>query len=289
VPDLSTTAPPSVAPFLLCPAAAFGQPVCRLGLATRGDSELAEGDVRHAIDRGVNFLNWPGVESGTDDALCRAVAGLGRRREGVVVCAQFEARTAADAAGELRSILAALQTDFIDVLTFYFVEERAEWDELTGPGGALGYCRSAQKDGAVRRLGLTTHQRPLAAEVARSGLVDLLMIRYNAAHRGAEEDVFPITDAIGLPVIAYTALRWGALLRPTPADPAGYVPPGAAAWYRFVLQSPSVAVVLAAPHNRAELEEDLTVLTACGPLSPEGFEQLAVHGRRVRRYAGAFP
>ena len=62
------------------------------------------------------------------------------------------------------------------------------------------------------------------------------MIRYNAAHRGAEREVFPVTDALGLPVIAYTALRWGGLLRPTPDDPPGFVVPPAPAWYRFVLQ-----------------------------------------------------
>ena len=141
----------------------------------------------------------------------------------------------------------------------------------------------------VRRLGLTTHQRGLAAEAARSGLLDALMIRYNAAHRGAEREVFPVTDALGLPVIAYTALRWGALLRPTPDDPPGFVVPPAPAWYRFVLQSPAVAVALMAPHDRAELEEDLTVLDAIGPLPADEYERLAEHGRRVRRHAGGFP
>ena len=106
-------------------------------------------------------------------------------------------------------MLAALRTDYLDVLTFYYVEEPAEWSHLAGPGGALEYCRAARRDGVVRRLGLTTHQRPLAAEAARSGLLDALMIRYNAAHRGAEREVFPVTDALGLPVIAYTALALG--------------------------------------------------------------------------------
>ena len=36
--------------------------------------------------------------------------------------------------------------------------------------------------------------------------------------------------------------------------------PRAPDWYRFVLQSASVAVALTAPHTRAELDEDLTVL-----------------------------
>ena len=144
-------------------------------------------------------------------------------------------------------------------MTFYYVEEPEEWEELCGPGGALAYCRAARRDGLVRLLGLTTHQRTLAAQVARSGRLDLLMIRYNAAHRGAETAIFPVTDALGMPVIAYTALRWGALLRPTPDDPPGFVVPPAPDWYRFVLQSPSVTVALMAPHDRTELEEDLAV------------------------------
>src|SRR5207302_6869223 len=141
--------------------------------------------------------------------------------------------------------------------TFYYVEERAEWEQIAGPGGALAFCRAAQRAGEVRLLGLTSHQRPLAAAIAQSGLLDLLMIRYNAAHRGAERDVFPVTDALGLPVIAYTALRWGALLRATPDDPSGFKVPRAADCYRFVLQHPAVAVTLSAPRSRAELEEDL--------------------------------
>src|SRR5262249_2510250 len=142
--------------------------------------------------------------------------------------------------------------------------------------------------GLVRRLGVTSHQRKLAAQMAESGLLDLLMIRYNAAHRGAERDVFPVTQALGLPVIAYTAQRWGALVRPTPDDPSGFSVPSAPAWYRFVLQHPAVAVALAAPGSRPELEEDLQVLDAAGPLSDAEYAALAAHGERVRRNAGRF-
>jgi predicted aldo/keto reductase-like oxidoreductase len=278
-------------PFLSLPAQVLGKPVCRLGLASRGGSSLRPDDVLDAFERGVNFLNWPGEADtpGGPDALSEAIATLGHRRESVVVCVQFGARKADEAADELRSILSTLRSDYVDVLTFYYVEHREEWRSLASPGGALEYCRAAKRDGVIRRLGVTSHQRPLAAEMARSGLLDALMIRYNAAHRGAEREVFPVTDALGLPVIAYTALRWGALLQPTPEDPPGFVVPPAPAWYRFVLQSPAVAVALMAPNDRAELEEDLTVLDAIGPLPADEYERLAEHGRRVRRHAGGFP
>jgi predicted aldo/keto reductase-like oxidoreductase len=217
------------------------------------------------------------------------VADLGARREDVVVCVQFGARTAVDAADELRSVLVALGSDYVDVITFYYVETADEWAEITAPGGALDYCRQAQRAGQVRRLGLTTHWRPLAVQVARSGVMDVLMIRNNAAHRGAEQEVFPAAAATGLSVIAYTAQRWGALTGPTPDDPPGFAVPPAPAWYRFALQLPAVTVVLAAPHTRAELDEDLTVLDATGPLPDDEYQRLAEHGLRVRRHAGRFP
>jgi aryl-alcohol dehydrogenase-like predicted oxidoreductase len=274
--------------FLVTPA--FGVPVCRLGLASYGRTALTPDDVLTAVDCGITFLNWQGLaEAQTDgDPFPAAVCALGSLRPAVVVCAQFGARTAADAATELQAALAALGTDYIDVLTLYYVERADEWNEITAPDGALRYLQDAKRDGIVRRIGITSHQRTLAAEIARSSLIDALMIRYNAAHRGAERDVFPVTEPLGLPVIAYTALRWGALPQPTPADPPGFTVPRPPAWYRFVLQQAAVAVTLTAPQTRAELDENLLVLDAGGPLTDEEYATLAAHGERVRRHAGGF-
>jgi predicted aldo/keto reductase-like oxidoreductase len=259
--------------------------VCRLGLATRGGTRLTADDVLYALERGVNFFNWCGVPDGLRDA----IANLGPGRREAIVCVQFEARTAQEAADELRHLLNELHTDYLDVLTFYYVEEPAEWQQLIGKGGALEFCRQAQRGGQVRLIGLTTHQRPLAAEAARSGLIDLLMIRYNASHRGAEDEIFPVAASRSMPVVVYTCLRWGALLRQTPDDPPGFLVPRAPDWYRFVLQNPSVWVALMAPDNRAELEDNLKILQSPAPLTAAEYDRLAAHGRRVRKHAGSFP
>src|SRR5262249_53240876 len=161
--------------------------------------------VRFALDRGVNFLNW----CGSPDGLSETVASLGQRRRAVVVCVQFEARTADGAGRGLDPIPRTLGPDYLDVPPFYFVGARGEWEQIIGKGGALEACRRAKDQGRVRMLGLTSHQRRLAARWARTGLLDMLMIRYNAAHRGAETDVFPTTVGLGMPVVTYTALRWG--------------------------------------------------------------------------------
>ena len=279
------------AAFMTRPEREFGKPVCRLGLASHGRTAITAGDVLHAVSRGINFLNWSGFAEGPpeDEAFPDAVAALGPRRDDVAVCVQFAARTAGEAATELRSVLAAIRSDYVDVLTLYYVERADEWEVLSGPGGVVEYLRAARADGVVRRVGVTSHQRTLAATMAASGLLDCVMVRYNAAHRGAEREVFPVTTARGLPVIAYTALRWGALPRRTPDDPPGFIPPPAPAWYRFALQQPAVSVVLSAPHTRAELDEDLGVLAATGPMPAEEYAALAAHGERVRAHAGRFP
>ncbi|MEE2737382.1 MAG: hypothetical protein VX435_04095, partial [Planctomycetota bacterium] len=121
------------------------------------------------------------------------------------------------------------------------------------------------------------------------GKLDALMIRYNAAHRGAEQDVFPITDQIQIPVITYTGLRWGALMKSTPADPTGFVPPSAAMWYRFVISHPSVSISLMAPNTREELESNLTIIDNWEGLTHDEYQLMVNHALRVRQHAGHFP
>src|SRR4051812_49023499 len=163
---------PVVHPFLVTPA--FGFPACRLGLASYGPTALTPDDIQAALGRGVSFLNWAGLDEWPPDGdpFVPAVASLGPARSSVAVCAQFGARDAASAAGQLRSLLATLRTDYVDALTLYYVERAEEWEQIVAPGGALGYLRDAQRDGVVRRIGVTSHQRALAAEMARSGLLD---------------------------------------------------------------------------------------------------------------------
>lgn len=259
--------------------------VLRLGLATRGNTSLEADDVHEAIARGVNWLNW----CGHADGLCEAVRELGPRRSEVVVAVQFSARTKTEARVELNETLRALGTDYLDVVTYYYVERDAEWEQIIGSGGSAVTLEAARRDGVVRAIGLTSHQRPLAAKWARTGRLDLLMIRYNAAHRGAEHDVFPVARSLSLPVVAFTCQRWGALCRSTPEDPPGAQPPAPREWYRFVLSCPDVAVALMAPNGRAELEENLSLLDDWRACSAEDWEEMAAHGDRVKRHAGAFP
>jgi predicted aldo/keto reductase-like oxidoreductase len=292
-------------------------PVCRLGLATRGNTHLRAEDVEYAIERGVNYLNW----CGKPDGMSQAVAGLGRRRD-VAVAVQFQARTARAAEHEFSCILKELRSDFVDIATLYYVESEEEWRQLIAPGGVWELLARFKSQGALRMIGLTSHQRGLAAGWAQEAVgqadgspgvadkprengraaqetgwagghpgdyrLDMLMVRYNAAHRGAESEVFPVSTARHMPVVTYTGLRWRALLDPTPQDPPGFRPPRAADCYRFCLSSPAVAVALMAPGERRQLEENLGLLEDWRAAEPCEAQQLLAHGDRVHRHASEF-
>ena len=98
------------------------------------------------------------------------------------------------------------------------------------------------------------------------GYPDGGMIRYNAAHPGAEKDIFPHLGTRQPSVVAYTATSWRALLR----TPRSWTerPATAGDCYRFCLSSPHVDVVLTGPKTEAELDENLAALEK-GPLSAE--------------------
>jgi diketogulonate reductase-like aldo/keto reductase len=198
--------------------------VCRLGLATRGNTALEPEDVLHAIDCGVNYLNW----CTHPDGMSAAVRQLGPRRKDVFVAAQLYAHTAAEAEREMAGYLAEMQTDYLDALTYYYLEDEYEWKTILSKNGAMPLLEKMKTAGTVR---VTSHQRTFAAGLANTGRLDCLMIRYNAAHRGAETEIFPITEALAIPVISYTGVRWGALLEPNPDSlPFSPASPSSAQW-----------------------------------------------------------
>jgi hypothetical protein len=106
-------------------------------------------------------------------------------------------------------------------------------------------------------------------------------VRYNAAHPGAEREVFPHLAAVAEPpgVVAYTATRWGALLDRRLID-AGERVPTAADCYRFALSDPRVSLCLSGPKNAAELDDALIALER-GPLPADELEWMRRVGKQV--------
>jgi aryl-alcohol dehydrogenase-like predicted oxidoreductase len=144
-----------------------------------------------------------------------------------------------------------------------------------------------RESGVVRAVGTSTHNRKYAGELARDSILDALMIRYNAAHPGAEQDIFPHLEARKPLVITYTTTSWRQLLKPIkgikmpPFPGEEPVPPLTPEMcYRFVLSSPHVHVALTGPKTGVQLEQNFKSVEQ-GPLSPEVDEWVRQYGREV--------
>jgi hypothetical protein len=122
--------------------------------------------------------------------------------------------------------------------------------------------------------------------LAEDSPLDLLMIRYNAAHPGAEREIFPHLDTRKPAVIAYTATSWRKLLK-RPKGWQGRVPT-AGDCYRFCLTNSHVDVVLCGPASRQQLDENLAALHK-GPLSEEEMSWMRAFGRVVHDGPSALP
>jgi aryl-alcohol dehydrogenase-like predicted oxidoreductase len=142
---------------------------------------------------------------------------------------------------------------------------------------AVERLRDSQR---VRFVGVTSHNRPFLGEMARrnDAPFDVLQVRYNAAHRGAESEVFRGLSADRPGISTYTATRWGKLLKGKHMPP-GHEPMTAAECYRFALSNPSVDLCLAGPRTEEEMIQGLEAL-AQGPLEPEEMER----ARRIGDY-----
>ncbi len=167
----------------------------------------------------------------------------------------------------------ALGVESIDVFHLFWVQ--AHW-YVTGK--TWPEMRRLKEQGRARALGISCHDRPMARSLVDELGLDMLMIRYNAAHRGAEKEIFSTLDPTERPaIVSYTATRWGKLLKP--AKSLG--PMSAPECYRFALGHPSVDVALSGAKSFEELRENaLGVLE--GPLPPERLVEVKSFGDAVR-------
>src|SRR5262245_40111555 len=135
-----------------------------------------------------------------------------------------------------------------------------------------------REEGKVRAIGVSIHDRPRAGKLAESSPLDLLMIRYNAAHPGAEKDIFPHLREGKPSIMAYTGTAWRRLLKKPKAWDGAAMSAGDC--YRFQLSSPHVDVALTGPASWAQMEENLAGLEK-GPLTPDEATWMREYGRVV--------
>ena len=237
-----------------------GLNVHRLGLsATYRPSKKA---IYKAIDEGVNFF----FAYGFDTQMTKTMRDVmkGKRENFVIATGAYNMLIGhPNFQRSLEKRLMQFQTDYIDIFLYLGVTKPKHLTEKDREE-----LQNILDDGKVKAIGMSCHDRKFAGQMAADGVMNSLMIRYNAAHRGAEKDIFPHLAEHNPGIIGYTATRWRYLLRRPKSMPKDGRIPTAGECYRFVLSNPHIHVCLTAPSNIKQMDKNLADIKK-GPLSDD--------------------
>jgi aryl-alcohol dehydrogenase-like predicted oxidoreductase len=163
---------------------ADGVSVGRLGLG--GTSDTTPQLVDRAYRSGVDYFF---TYSAAFDGMIQGLSTLGRRhREQIVIAAGDEDRNPDALTRKRDHLLGLFDTSFLDI---FFVEYVSPDDKPDEVRIALDLVSKWKEAGIIRYVGASVHDRGIAGDLAESGQIDVLMHRYNMAHRKSEKSVLP--------------------------------------------------------------------------------------------------
>lgn len=237
--------------------------VSRIGISSSFGAE--EEVYEEALNRGCNYFNWGTFIKGRSTPFrqfVRRATAAGKREHLVIGLLSYShSRFLGDIF--LNSALKQLGVEYVDGLLLGYYPKRP-------PQRILDWAQRAKEKGLVRAIGLTTHNRNLVSTLASENFIDYFHIRYNAVHRGAENDIFPKIKEKSIGLVSFTATAWGKLLSGKKMA-KGVEPPSAGDCYRFVLARPEIDSCMMGVKNLSMLRQNLDALEK----GPMGEEELA--------------
>ena len=226
-----------------------GLRVSRLGIGS--SYGVCARTICRAFDQGINYLYWGTYRTEEMAAGIRQLAP--HHRDEIVVVVQSYSRLGWLMKKTFQHGLGRLGLDHADVLLLG-LRNRPPAERIMQAAADLN------RAGLVRHLAISAHHRPMFRTYIDDPRFDIIQVRYNAVHPGAEQDVFPhLPDTGGPGVTTYTATCWGQLLAPE-LIPPGEPLPRASDCYRFVLSHPKVHLCMCGPANDAQMDEAIAAL-----------------------------
>jgi len=246
-----------------------GLNVRKMGIGA--DAGVTAKALEWAFEQGVNYFYW-----GTrrKKGMKTAIRNLAPQwREKMVIALQTYDYTGLALEHTFAAGLRQLRIDYADVFILGMRNKPI-------PRHILDRACALKDKGLVKHLCVSAHNRLAYEHHLAGNIFDLIMVRYNPAHKGAEAEVFPLLPQDGRPgVICYNSTRWGHLFDPR-WTPEGEKTPCPVDLYRYALSNPNVDMVLTAPQTMEELKENLRTLD-CRPVTDEERGWLERVGRHV--------
>jgi predicted aldo/keto reductase-like oxidoreductase len=246
--------------------------VSRIGISSSYGADQAV--YEEAFDRGCTYFTWGTFIKGRSASFKKFIQGVtssgNRERLSIGLLSYSHSSFLGDIF--LQSALKNLGVEYLDGLLLGYYSNRP-------PQRILDWAMEAKEKGLVRAVGITTHNRDLVPRLAAENILDYFHIRYNAAHRGAEQDIFEKINPMSVGLVSFTATCWGKLMEQKKM-PAGVMSPTAGDCYRFVLAREEIDCCMMGVKNLAMLRQNLAELEK-GPMTLDELSRMREIGDRI--------
>lgn len=273
-----------------------------LGLG--GGGAISSEDTLYAFDRGINYFFYSSdlhhhIYSSMAGALQRLCGRGSSVREKVVLATVTYIKSPEMVLPALFDQFLELGIDYIDILFWGWIGSKDGSllhdclqlsPDIRGPNSVyqraiektFGASEQLKKMGAVRYIGASFHDVSLAQQWLPSDLLDVVMVRHNAAHRSAQHRIF---NQISLQELqrpgivtfkstgSHTRPLWDAL----PELPQKCWMPTVPDLYRYSLTQNCVDICLTGLRRREEIDAAIAGIQK-GKLSSEEIEYLNIYG-----------
>jgi uncharacterized protein len=164
--------------------------------------------LRHAFERGITFFDTANAYRDSEEKIGMAFAGM---REKVVLASKTLLRGAEGALGHLENSLRMLRTDHLDLYQLHQIAQEKDWQEVSGPAGALEAVMKAKAAGKVRHVGVTSHNLQMALKLVRSGLFATIQFPFNLIEEGAKDELLDVSREMGMGFICMKPFAGGVI------------------------------------------------------------------------------
>jgi len=186
------------------------------------DPDVGIRTIRHAIDRGITFMDncWDYLGGESERRMGKALCG--GYREKVFLMTKFDGRTRKSTAQQIDESLQRLQTDHVDLIQYHENIRMEDPDRFFAPDGPLEALLEAKKAGKIRFIGFTGHKDPAvhlrmlevaAANKFRFDSCQMPLNVMDAHFRSFGHHVLPRLVELGMAVLGMKPLGDGNILK----------------------------------------------------------------------------
>ncbi|UCH23639.1 MAG: aldo/keto reductase [Deltaproteobacteria bacterium] len=211
--------------------------VTRLGFGgipiQRVDEEQAVETVRHAVKRGVDFIDTSRAYTTSERRIGLALKNANKR---IILASKSVSRTAKDLRKDLETSLKNLQREYIDLYQCHFVKNADDYQQIISSGGALEALVKAKEEGLIGHIGLTSHSLDLIEHALDDNIFETIMVCFSLLEPAAGDKIIPKAIDKQVGVIAMKTFSGGVLDNPQLA-------------LKYVLSYPGIALIPGVEHK----------------------------------------